>query len=105
MAKRYGVNDIIGLKDTYRGNPSTATGVGQVVFASYSVGGICMGMCVSGSTLTPWAVRPVFCCSQSSGCGSTACVTNGFAIGTGTFVALGGGGVEAGTASLWRRIS
>ena len=103
MAKRYGVNDIIGLKDTYKANPSGSTGVGQVIFALYT-GPVCMGMCVSGSTLTPWAVRQVFCCNQSSGCGSTGCVTNGFAIGTGTYVALGGGG-DIASATLWRRVS
>ena len=103
MAKRYGINDIVGLKDTYRANPSASAGVGQVVFALYT-GPICMGMCVSGTTLTPWAIRCAFFCNQSSGCSTTSCVTNGFSLGSGTYVALGGGGSEA-AATVWRRIS
>jgi hypothetical protein len=99
--KRLNLMEVMGLQDSYRANPSTGTGIGQMVFARYCAGGICMGMCVSGSQLTPWALRPVVCDSQSSGCGSTACVTNGFEIGTGTFVALGGGD----GATVWRRIS
>ena len=98
--KRLNLNDIIGLKDTYSANPSGSTGVGQMIFALYP-GGICMGMCVSGACLTPWALRSVACVDQSSGCGSTGCVTNGFAIGQGTYLALGGG--EG--ATVWRRIS
>jgi hypothetical protein len=102
MAKRYTVSDINGLRDLYRASPGASTGIGQLVFACYS-SGVCMGMCVNGSTLVPWGIRGTFFCGQSSGCATSSCVSNGFTMGNGTFVALGAIGECGGT--LWRRIS
>jgi len=102
MAKRYTVNDIVGLSGTYKASPSVSAGVGQLVFAYFN-GAVCMGQCASGTNLTPWGIRATFACNQTSGCATNACVTNGFGLGTGTFVALGAVGECGGT--LWRRIS
>ena len=104
MAKRYSIAEISGVKESYRANPSTSQGVGQVVFALYTGGStINMGQCTTGSNLVPWGVRCVFACNGSSACSSSLCVTNSFGFGQGTYVALGSVG-DCG-ATLWRRIS
>ena len=104
MAKRYTVNDIVGLSALYKASPGAAAGIGQLVFASYSTGSTVMGQLASGSSLTPSGIRPTFCTNQNSSCANSSCVTNGFSIGSGTYVALGAVG-ETGGATLWRRIS
>jgi len=104
MAKRYTINDISGVRESYRANPSTTAGVGQVVFALYTAGTqTLMGQCTSGSNLIPWGIRCSFVCGQQSACSTSACTTNSFSFGQGTYVALGSVG-DCG-ATLWRRIS
>ena len=104
MAKRYTINDISGVKDSYRANPSTSQGVGQVVFALYTAGtSITMGQCTSGTNLIPWGVRCSMDCGQSSACSTALSYTNSFTFGQGTYVALGSVGLCG--ATLWRRIS
>ena len=103
MPKRYSIGEISGVKESYRGNPSTSQGVGQVVFALYTGGStINMGQCTIGSNLIPWGVRCVSAVGGSSACSASNCTTAGFTLGTETYVALGSVG-DCG-ATLWRRI-
>ena len=103
MPKRYSIGEISGVKESYRGNPSTSQGVGQVVFALYTGGStINMGQCTSGSNLVPWGVRCQTSVGNSSACSGSNCTVAGFTLGQGTYVALGSVG-DCG-ATLWRRI-
>ena len=110
MAKRYTINDISGVRESYAGNPGGVefTSLGQVVFAlnSMACGGTCLGQCTCGAALVPWGL----CCSMPGGNNSSACscqgsVACGFSLGgaTSTYVALGS--VLQCGATLWRRIS
>ena len=103
MAKRYTINDIVGVKDSYKASPGASTGIGQLVFALYTAGSFNMGQCTSGANLIPWGICCNFNCNVNSACTNSTCVTGGFSMGSGTFVALGSmGGCGA---SLWRRIA
>ena len=102
--KRFSINDILGWKDSYKANPSSGAGEGQLVFALYTGGtSIAMGQCTIGTNLIPWGIRCCFENGTSSGCSTSSSLTCGFNLGTRSYLALGSVGLCG--ATLWRRVS
>ena len=102
--KRFKTDQVVGLKEGYAASPDSALfGVGQLIFAHKCGSNILFGECVSGSALYP---AGVVCANQGPGanifCACPCLQAGGFAVGTGTYVALGA--IHTCGATLWRRI-
>jgi len=104
MAQRYRADQIVGLREGISSSPeSELFGVGQLVFALRTDGsGTCIGQCVTGNNLIPWGLCCYFACGVNSACSCAGSVACGFALGSGTYLALGS--VTGCGATLWRRI-
>ena len=107
--KRYKIDEILGVKDTYSASPGGPDfkNLGQVVFALRLDGGAtCIGQCTTGNNLNPWGLCCYFAANVNSACAQNGCCTAcGFSLGGSTAVYVALGSISGCGATLWRRIS
>ena len=109
VSKRYKLEDILGVKDTYSSSPGGPDfkNLGQFVFALRTdAGATCLGQCTTGNNLNPWGLCCYMPCNVNSACAQNGCCAAcGFSLGGSTAVYVALGSISGCGATLWRRIS